>query len=80
MTNQVHAHDVMEMMMASGKDYTRDGLRQAIFERFGSETRFCACSADDMTADELIDFMAERGKFREAPGGLSLDPTQQCDH
>ena len=46
----------------------------------GESTRFYTCSASDMTAKQLIDFLAARGKFVSASGGFSTDPTKICDH
>lgn len=58
---QVHAHEILFMM--EGQSYSESGLREAIVKKFGSEQRFCACSADNMDVDELIEFMKEKGKF-----------------
>ena len=38
MPNQIHGHDVMQMMLASGKSYTKETLKKAIVEKFGEET------------------------------------------
>jgi probable metal-binding protein len=78
--NQVHGHEVMHMMLDSGVAYTRDSLRQAIIKRFGSETRFFTCSAEGLTADTLIDFLASRGKFIETTDGFTTDPAKVCQH
>ncbi len=80
--NHVHGHEVMEMMIASGESYTRDTLRAAIHEKFGQATRFFTCSAEQMTADELIDFLESRGKFQPTDGseGFQTDPSKICNH
>ena len=68
------------MMLELGGSFTRATLRDAILERFGSETRFFTCSAEDMTADQLIDFLAQRGKFIEEDGGFNTAPDKICQH
>jgi len=68
------------MMMASGKHYTREDLRAAIVDNFGADARFYACSADNMDADQLIDFLATKGKFQDSTAGLAIDPSKKCDH
>ncbi len=69
------------MLAAAPGGYTRASLKRAIIERFGTETRFFTCSAADMTADELIEFLAAREKFVEhATGSLEADPSKRCDH
>jgi probable metal-binding protein len=80
MLKQVHGHEVMEMMLTSGKAYTRDSLRADIIGQFGEEARFYTCSAENMTADELIRFLADRGKFQDAGNGFQTDRSKICDH
>jgi probable metal-binding protein len=80
MREQVHGHDVMAMMIESGKVYTRASLRAAIIERFGAEARFYTCSAENMTPDDLIAFLRARGKFVEAAEGFKTDQGKMCDH
>ena len=76
----VHGHEVMRMMLESGQPFDEAGLESAIIKRFGSETRFCTCSASGMTAKELIAFLAERGKFVPSGQGFSTDAGKICDH
>ncbi len=80
MPRQIHGHEVMAMMIESGKPYTRETLRAAIVARFGAGARFYTCSAEDMTPDELITFLEARGKFVAADGGFQTDATKMCDH
>lgn len=80
MSQPVHGHEVMQMMIESGKAYTRDSLRADILDRFGPEARFYTCSAEGMSADELIDFLEARGKFRSDADGFTTDPSKICNH
>ncbi|MCP5518384.1 MAG: YecH family protein [Verrucomicrobiales bacterium] len=80
MIKQVHGHEVLEMMVNSGRGYTRESLRQEILDRFGPEARFHTCSAEGMSADELIEFLAARGKFVDASAGFRADPARICNH
>ena len=70
----------MQMMLELDQSFTRDSLRLAIHQRFGEDTRFFTCSAENMTADELIDFLAERGKFVERDSGFNTQPDRICNH
>jgi probable metal-binding protein len=79
MADKIHGHEVMEMMIASGRLYTRDSLRADIIGRFGEAARFYTCSAEGMTADELISFLQARGKFLDEEGGFKTDKKQMCD-
>jgi probable metal-binding protein len=80
MTEQVHGHEVMKMMVEDGKAYTAATLRDAIIERFGKETRFYTCSAENMTAEELVTFLEARGKFVDADEGFTTRPDKICRH
>ncbi len=80
MTEQIHGHEVMAMMMASGRTYTRESLRAHIIETFGEDARFYTCSAENMTADELVTFLRDRGKFVEAADGFTTEADKMCGH
>lgn len=78
--NQVHGHEVLNMMMTSGKAYTRASLIQDIRQRFGEEARFHTCSAEGMTAEQLVDFLESRGKFVPVIGGFGTSEDLMCQH
>jgi len=68
------------MMTASSQPYTRDSLAAAILDRFGADARFFTCSAEGMTAAELISFFESKGKFMPVPGGFAFNPDRACQH
>ncbi|MCD4559992.1 YecH family metal-binding protein [Lelliottia nimipressuralis] len=76
----IHGHDVLNMMIESGEQYTEQSLVQAIDSRFGNNARFHTCSADNMTAAELVAFLAARGKFIPADEGFSTHVSKICRH
>ncbi len=78
--NSIHGHEVMHMMVNSGKSFSRDSLKNAIHEQFGSETRFFTCSAQGMDADQLIGFLENKGKFHPVDGGFTTAPEKICNH
>ena len=80
MSNSIHGHEVMHMMLESGQSYTRASLRQAIHERFGKEARFYTCSASDLDADALISFLEARGKFVDMGTGFGTAADRLCSH
>ncbi|MEI7999703.1 MAG: YecH family metal-binding protein [Candidatus Omnitrophota bacterium] len=80
MNEQIHGHDVLNMMMASGKTYTRDSLQKDIEQKFGAKARFYTCSAENMTASDLISFLETRGKFQTIDGQFTTDPSKVCSH
>lgn len=80
MINTYHGHEVMHMMVASGKQYSRVSLIEEIKATFGKEARFFTCSANDMSAEDLVDFLEARGKFVSLPNGFNTDPQKICKH
>lgn len=78
--NQVHAHDVLDMMAASARPYSRESLIAEMAGKFGADARFHTCSASGMTADELIDFLAERRKFIGTAESFVFDTARACGH
>jgi probable metal-binding protein len=79
MTESIHGHEVMRKMIESGETYKQDLLRTAINEWFGEEARFHTCSAKDMTADELISFLAARRKFTSDDTGFRVNEAEIYD-
>lgn len=59
--------------MMQGHSYSEKSLLEAIIEKFGTEERFYTCSAENLTAQELIDFLKEHGKFKPTDDGFTAD-------
>lgn len=77
--SQVHGHEVIAMMMQSRGSYTRESLAAAIRAKFGPAARFYTCCASDLTPEELIVFLEERGKFVPRDAGFAINPEHRCD-
>ncbi|EKJ8217774.1 YecH family protein [Citrobacter sp. Cs237] len=76
----IHGHEVLNMMIASGEPYSTASLEAAIKNRFGEQARFHTCSASDMTAGELVAFLAAKGKFVAQDDGFSTHESKICRH
>jgi probable metal-binding protein len=77
---QIHGHEVMQMMLQSGKAYTRESLLTDIIANFGPNSRFFACSAENLTPEGLIDFLEAKGKFVPGEEGFQTSPDLMCKH
>lgn len=75
-----HGHEVLEMMF--GNSYSsREELITAIINKFGADERFYTCSAENMTAAELVAFLEAKGKFMPASNhGFTADKSKMCNH
>ncbi|MBP6865671.1 MAG: YecH family protein [Candidatus Didemnitutus sp.] len=80
MPTEIHGHAVMDLMQASGRTFCRKSLVAYIEHHFGRHTRFCTCSCSDLTAEQLVDFFAARGKFKGTEDAFTLDPGHACHH
>jgi probable metal-binding protein len=76
----IHGHDVINMIIDSGRRWGREELLSAISERFGSDAIFHTCSATEMNAKGLVEFLGAKGKFLENDEGLAMDVTKLCSH
>lgn len=75
-----HGHEVLHMM--AGNTYeSKEALVKAIINKFGEAERFHTCSAEGMTAAQLVDFLEARGKFMPASSNqFTVDETKICKH
>ena len=80
MQTEIHGHEVLDLIRASERPFTTTSLATAIVERFGPDARFYTCSASGLTAEELIIFFAQRGKFAPAGLGWTLAAGGGCGH
>ncbi|MDA7746966.1 YecH family protein [Psychromonas sp.] len=78
MNESIHGHQVMEMMAESTKNYTKQALKAEIAVKFGDNARFHTCMGSDLTADDLIEFLASKGKFVESSEGFSMPADHLC--
>ncbi len=76
----IHAHEIMHMMLERREGFSRASLAAAITERFGAGATFCSCSASGMDVEAVIDFLESRGKFVPTEGGFSTAPDRICNH
>lgn len=58
--DSIHGHEVLNMMIESGVQYTHTSLEAAIKARFGEQARFHTCSAEGMTAGGWWRFWQQR--------------------
>lgn len=78
--SSIHGHEVLQMMLASGESFTTEQLISTIETHFGSDARFHTCSAENMTASMLVQFLSERGKFIPLDTGFTTSASKICQH
>lgn len=80
MTESIHGHEVMHMMLELGGKFSHASLLAAIEQKFGPDARFHTCSARDLTAAALIEFLEAKGKFVPTADGFNTDEALICKH
>jgi len=70
----------MHMIADSKLVLPKDEWVNKIGEKFGEAARFHTCSARNMTASELLDFLGKRGKLTGDAAGVSLETSAICNH
>lgn len=78
--SSIHGHEVLNMMIDSGESFSTASLITAIEQRFGANARFHTCSQQDLTAAQLVDFLASRGKFIPSDNGFNTHSSKICQH
>ena len=76
----IHAHEIMHMMLEQGEVFSRESLARAIVDRFGSGAKFHSCSAASMDVHAVIDFLESRGKFIARDDGFNTAENKICNH
>lgn len=79
-TEETHGHEVLQMMMQSGKTFSRATLIEAIDAKFGPDARFYICSGSGMTAAVLVDTLTAKGKFMGTEDAFEFNPAKRCSH
>lgn len=75
----IHGHRVLEMM--AGNSYTEEHLLHAIEAKFGADALFHTCSAKNLNAAQIIEFLKSKGKFQATQGNeFTADENNICDH
>ena len=68
------------MMLASDKTYAKPDLVAEIIQKFGADARFHTCSAEDLTAEQLVAFLESKGKLVPQAGGVKTSADLLCQH
>ncbi len=80
MSNSVHGHEVMALMVAQAQPISKPEFFALVARTFGENARFHTCSAEGLSAEELIQFLMSKGKVSDTSEGISLVAGRQCSH
>ncbi|MPW29967.1 DUF2492 family protein [Agarivorans sp. B2Z047] len=80
MSQSIHGHQVMQLMLEQGGSFTSASLEALMKETFGEDSEYHTCRQKGMNAQQLIVFLADRGKFIEAKQGFTTAESKICSH
>ncbi|MCK5520859.1 MAG: YecH family protein [Candidatus Marinimicrobia bacterium] len=78
MQKKIHGSEVIQMMVQSRQKYTKERLISVVNEKFGSDTLFYTCSADNLSVADLADFLLANGKFLDKDEVFTINCEQSC--
>ena len=79
-TEQIHGHEIIELVAKYPEGIATGTLTDIVSGEFGTGVRFFTCSARDLTADGLVDFLQAKGKFVPCDDGFQTSPDLICKH
>ena len=77
---QVHGHEVMQMIHDAKSPLTQKQLQAQIEAVYGADPKFFACAIADADFEGILTFLKARGKVVEVDGKLGTDIGQMCKH
>jgi len=78
--NKIHGHEVIQLLFQISHDKTKSELIKEVQTAFGEDSRFYNCSAENMTAEDMITFFEGKGKIIFTDSGFELGTPGGCSH
>ena len=78
--NQVHAHEILNLLLEVPRALPQGELQEQLEDRFGVGVRFTNCFGDIYDFDQIIPFLASQGKIVLSPDGITVCREEIGDH
>ncbi len=78
--NLIHAHEILHLLLAAPRKPSHSELQSQVESRFGTGARFTNCTGQAYTFDQMIAFLASRGKIVISPDGITARREEICEH
>ncbi|MBK1879891.1 YecH family metal-binding protein [Pelagicoccus mobilis] len=76
----IHAHEILEMMIRTGKKYSNESLSAEIIEVFGEDSTFHTCSGHGLDPYDIVQHLWGKRKFTGTPEEFVFLPGNRCSH
>ncbi|WP_434339984.1 YecH family metal-binding protein [Motilimonas cestriensis] len=80
MSNNVHVHDILNLMEASQATYSNESLTAALNQVFGEQAQYRSCKVQGMNVVEAIEFLKNKGKFEGTETAFKKAAGHSCSH
>ena len=78
MSDSIHAHEVLRILMDAESAMTTEELRTQVEHQFGADASFHTCSMQGMRFDDLVEFLLARDKVNPTGQGLLVRRDRVC--
>lgn len=79
-TEQIHGHDIMELIAEYPEGIATGTIADIVAGEFGTGARFFTCSAENMSLTELLAFLGERDRVQLREGFVFPGGSPACSH
>ncbi len=63
MQESIHGHNVLKLIKSQNEPMSQQQLLNALTEHFGEDSRYHTCSAQELSAEELLQIFIKKGKL-----------------
>ncbi|MDL2717837.1 MAG: DUF2492 family protein [Acidobacteriota bacterium] len=74
----VFGHDLLSLLQKMGGKASVESLRNAAFGAFGADAVYANCHGDRFSFDEVLAFLASKGKVERRDNEVSLGSVPAC--
>jgi len=80
MLEPIHGHEIIDMVSKNPDGLTVAQLTESVAKQFGGMPRFYTCSAENLTLDELLEFLHAGHKIRISGESIYPGKSPACHH
>ena len=80
MTEPIHGHEIINLVFDHPEGIEIEHLTTLVANTYGADARYYTCSAEDLTLQELLSFLADRDKVQLVEGKVFPGGAPACNH
>jgi len=80
MQESIHGHEIIDLVSSNPDGLSTAQLTETVAKQFGGMPRFYTCCAENLTLDELLEFLHAGHKIRIAGDSVYPGKSPACSH